>query len=321
MGGAATPGPMSPGLIRVAERAQKDPQGALRSLAHHIDVDALRRAYHGLRDDAAVGVDGVTKQEYGQNLEEHLKDLHERLKTQRYRHQAIRRHHVPKEGGGTRPIGISTVEDKIVQDALRELLEAIYEQDFVEGSYGFRPGRGAHDALRALDRAVHREKVQWILEADITSYFDSVDRSQLKEMLQRRVGDKSLLRLVGKCLHVGVLEGEAYSEPEVGTVQGSVLSPILGNIYLHYVLDEWFEQEVKPRLKGIAVLIRYADDFIIGFEREDDARRVESVLGKRMGRYGLELKATKTRLVDFRRPRNQHGGGDRGRGQALLNGI
>jgi group II intron reverse transcriptase/maturase len=201
------------------------------------------------------------------------------------------------------------VEDKIVQEALRELLEAIYEQDFLECSYGFRPRRGAHDALRALDHAVHRGEVQWIVEADVESFFDSVDRSPLKEMLQKRVGDKSLLRLIGKCLHVGVLDGGAFSEPEVGTVQGSVLSPILGNIYLHYALDEWFEHVVRPRLKGKAVLIRYADDFIMGFERVDDAKRVMGVLEKRMKRFGLSLKAKKTRLIDFRRPpREQRGG-------------
>jgi RNA-directed DNA polymerase len=309
MGKAETLGPMSPGLARVAERARRDPQRALLSLAHHIDRDALHRAYRGLRKDAAVGVDGVTKEEYGRNLAENLRDLHERLKTYRYRHQPILREHIPKEGGGTRPIGISTVEDKIVQDALRELLEAIYEQDFMECSYGFRPGRRPHDALRALDHAVHRGGVEWILEADVESFFDSVDRSQLKEMLKKRVGDKSLLRLIGKCLHVGVLDGEAFSEPEEGTVQGSVLSPILGNIYLHYALDDWFEHEVKPRLEGRAVLIRYADDFIMGFERADDAKRVMGVLEKRTKRFGLNLKAEKTRLIDFRRPSRKQDGG------------
>ena len=180
--------------------------------------------------------------------------------------------------GKTRPIGISAFEDKLVQDAVREVLEAIYEQDFLDCSYGFRPGRSAHDAVRALDRIVHRGEVSWILEADIVSFFDSLDRTELKEMLEIRVADGSLLRLIGKCLHVGVLDGEEFSEPEVGTAQGSVLSPLLGNVYLHYVLDLWFETEVKPRLRGKATLIRYADDFVIGFEREDDARRVMAVL-------------------------------------------
>src|SRR5882672_11976443 len=183
--------------------------------------------------------------------------------------------------GKTRPLGISTTEDKIVQQAVREVLEAIYEQDFRDCSYGFRPGRSAHQALRAFDRVAMRGEVNWVLEADICTFFDSLDRAKLKEMLQQRVDDQSLLRLVGKCLHVGVLEGEAYTEPEGGTAQGSVLSPLLGNVYLHYVLDLWFETEVKPRLQGKATLMRYCDDFIIGFEREDDARRVLAVLEKR----------------------------------------
>lgn len=309
MGGAETSAPMSPGLARVAERAREDPRRRLLSLAHHMDKDALRRAYQGVRTDAAVGVDGVTKEEYGQNLEEKLQDLHERLKTYRYRHQPVLRKYIPKEGSETRPIGISTVEDKIVQATLRELLGAIYEQDFLECSYGFRPGRGAHDALRALNSAVYRGVVQWIVEADIETFFDSLDRRQLKKMLQKRIGDKSLLRLIGKCLHVGILDGEAYSKPEIGTVQGSALSPILGNIYLHYALDEWFEHEVRPRLKGKSVLIRYADDFIMGYERADDAKRVMSVLEKRMKRFGLSMQAKKTRLIDFRRPPREQSGG------------
>lgn len=300
---------MSPGLVRVMERAQEDPDRRLLALAHHIDVTALRRAYNRLQKETAVGVDGVTKQEYGQELESNLEDLHNRLKTMRYRHQPIRRAHIPKGKGQTRPIGICCIEDKIVQGALRELLETIYEQDFLDCSYGFRPRRSAHDAIRALDRAVLKGEARWILEADIRSFFDELNRSQLKEMLQRRVNDKSLMRLVGKCLHVGILDGEEFSRPEEGTVQGSVLSPLLGNIYLHYALDRWFEREIRPRLKGRSVLVRFADDFICGFERRDDAERVLGVLGKRLGRFGLRLHPEKTRLVDFRRPpRGRRGG-------------
>jgi len=306
---ALTPGRMSPGLLKVAERAKREPESQFHSLAHLVDEEALRRAYRRIRKDAAVGVDGVSKEQYGQNLEENLKALHARLKSKRYRHQPIVRVHIPKENGKTRPIGISTFEDKIVQDAVREVLEAIYEQDFLDCSYGFRPGRGAHDALRALNRAVFRGEVNWVLEADIRSFFDSVCRASLLEMLRQRVADGSLLRLVGKCLHVGVLDGEGYSEPDEGTAQGSVLSPLLGNIYLHHVLDRWFETTVKPRLNGKALLIRYADDFVIGFERRDDAERVMRVLGKRMGRYGLTLHPDKTRLLPFERPsRDQRGG-------------
>ncbi len=300
---------MSPELREVVERAQREPEGRFHSLAHRIDVPALERAFHRLRKDAAVGVDGVTKEAYGKELDSNLAELHERLRSKRYRHQPLRRVHIPKGKGQRRPIGISALEDKIVQGAVRDVLEAVYEQDFLDCSYGFRPGRSAHDAVRALHRVVHRGKVSWILEADIVSFFDSLDRTKLKEMLQDRVVDGSLLRLIGKCLHVGVLDGAEYSEPDQGTTQGSVLSPLLGNVYLHHVLDVWFEREVKPRLRGEATLIRYADDFVIGFERHDDAERVLTVLGKRMGRHGLTLHPDKTRLIAFARPRASQRGG------------
>jgi RNA-directed DNA polymerase len=293
---------MSPGLVKVVERAKREPEGRFHSLAHLIDVPALQRAYRRQRRDAAVGVDGVTKDQYGRNLEANLQDLHGRLKAKQYRHQPIRRVHIPKAPGTTRPIGISAFEDKLVQDAVREVLEAIYEQDFLACSYGFRPGRSAHDAVRTLKRIVDEGEVKWLFEADIVSFFDSLDRNELKKMLDVRVVDGSLQRLIGKCLHVGVLDGEMFVEPELGTVQGSVLSPLLGNVYLHYVLDRWFETEVTPRLQGKATLIRYCDDFIIGFEREDDARRVMAVLGKRLGRFGLALHPDKTRLLPFGRP-------------------
>jgi len=302
MADASISGDMSPELLKVAERAKREPGGVFHSLAHLLDVSALERSYYRVRKDAAVGVDGMTKEHYGQELGPRLKDLHERMVTKRYRHQPIRCVHIPKEKGKTRPIGISAFEDKVVQGAVREVLEAVYEQDFLDCSYGFRPRRSAHDALRALNRAVYQGEVNWMLEADIQSYFDSIDRTMLMEMLSLRVADGSLLRLVGKCLHVGVLDGEEYTSPDQGTAQGSVLSPLLGNIYLHYVLDLWFEREVRPRLGGKALLVRYADDFVIGFERKEDAERVMAVLGKRMGRYGLTLHPDKTRLVDFRRP-------------------
>ena len=251
---------MSPQLLKVAERAKREPEGKFHSLAHLLTEEALERAFHRQRNDAAVGVDGVTKEQYGQALPENLKGLLERMKAKQYRHQPVRRIHIPKEKGKTRPIGISTVEDKVVQGALREVLEAIYEQDFLNCSHGFRPGRSAHDAIRALDRMAQEGETNWLLEADVTEFFPSIDRAMLMEMLQHRVADGALLRLIGKCLHVGVLDGEEYSTPEEGTAQGSVISPMLGNIYLHYVLDRWFEEEVKPRLRGKATLVRYADD-------------------------------------------------------------
>jgi RNA-directed DNA polymerase len=300
---------MSPELLKVVERAKKDPEARFNSLAHLITEEALRRSFQRIRKDAAVGVDGITKEQYEQDLEGKLRDLHERLKTGRYRHQPIRRVHIPKAPGKTRPIGISNIEDKIVQGALRELLEAIYEQDFVPDSYGFRPGRGAHDALRAVDRMAVRERIEWILEADISAFFDSVDRSKLREMLQKRVVDGSLLRLIGKCLHVGVLDGEEFSTPGEGTVQGSIISPLFGNVYLHYVLDLWFEHELRPQLAGHARLIRYADDFVMGFERKEDAERVLEMLTRRMAEFGLTLHPDKTRLLPFLRPSKGQKGG------------
>src|SRR5262245_5485217 len=243
MPSALTLANMSPGLVQVVERAQRAPAGRFHALAHLLDVPDLTRAYRRARSDAAVGVDGVTKEPYGQELEANCQALHARLKAKQYRHQPIRRVHIPKAQGKTRPIGISAFEDKVVHDAVREVLEAIYEQDFLECSYGFRPGRSAHDAVRTLKRSVDQGEVRWIFEADIVSFFDSLDRTELKRMLEVRVADGSLLRRIGRCLHVGVLDGEAVLEPELGTVQGSVLSPLLGNVYLHYVLDRWFETE------------------------------------------------------------------------------
>jgi RNA-directed DNA polymerase len=302
---------MSPGLLKVAERAKRDPDARFDSLAHLVDEAALGRAFRRIRKDAAVGVDGTTKEQYEQQLGGNLRGLHERLRAQRYRHQPIRRVHIPKAAGKTRPIGISSLEDKVVQGAVREVLEAIYEQDFLECSYGFRPNRGAHDALRAVNQMASREGIAVILEADIQTFFDSIDRKKLLELLQIRVADPPLLRLLGKCLHVGVLDGEEFSTPEEGTAQGSIISPMLGNVYLHYVLDLWFERDIKPRLKGQARLIRYADDFVIGFARQDDAVRVQEVLRKRMAKYGLTLHPEKTRLIPFMRP---HLGRDSGSG-------
>jgi RNA-directed DNA polymerase len=291
----------SPELLKVAERA-KDPRFTFLALAHLIDEAALTRAYHRLRADAAAGIDGITKEQYGQELERNLRDLHGRLRRKQWRHQPIRRVQIPKESGRSRPIGISSTEDKIVQEALRELLDAIYEPIFGDCSYGFRRGRSAHDALRSLNGMLFRGEVSWILEIDVESFFDSIDRRMLIGMIQERVVDGSLKRLVGKCLHVGVFDGDEYSEPEEGTVQGSVLSPVLGNIYLHHVLDGWFERDVVPRIRGRARLVRYADDAVIGFEFEADAWKVLEALRQRFARYGLRLHPEKTRVVPFARP-------------------
>jgi group II intron reverse transcriptase/maturase len=279
------------------------------ALAHHIDEPALERVYRSLRRNAAVGVENVTVEKYGERLAENLQALRARMKAGQYRHQPIRRVNIPKENGSTRPIGVSTVEDKIVQGALRNVLEAIYEQDFLDCSYGFRPGQGAHDAIRALKKVADEGIANYIVEADIVSFFDSISRKVLMEMLRGRIADEGLMRLVGKCLHVGVLDGERYLEPDEGAAQGSSLSPLLGNIYLHHVLDVWFEREVKPRLAGRAALVRYADDFVICFEREQDSERVWKVLGARLAEFGLTLHPGKTRRFSFRPPRD---GDDKG---------
>lgn len=309
MSDAKTLGSVSPKLLKVAERAKREPETRLLALAHLMDEELLAEAFGRIRKDAAVGVDGVTKEQYGEGLEGNLRDLHTRMKEGRYRHQPIRRVHIPKAPGKTRPIGISTVEDKVVQNALTMVLGAIYEQDFLDCSYGFRPGRSAHDALRTINAACMRGEVNWVLEADIESFFDSIDRKKLMEMLRQRVNDESFMRLVGKCLHVGVLDGEGYSEPDVGTAQGSTLSPMLGNVYLHHVLDVWLEREVRTRLRGKVCLVRYADDLVIGFERREEAEMVMGMLHQRMAEYGLRLHPEKTRLVPFERPPEGQDGG------------
>jgi RNA-directed DNA polymerase len=309
MDDAKTLGSVSPKLLKVAERAKREPETRLLALAHLMDEELLTEAFGRIRKDAAVGVDGVTKEQYGERLEDNLQALRTRMKEGRYSHQPIRRVHIPKAPGKTRPIGISTVEDKVVQNALTMVLGAIYEQDFLDCSYGFRPGRSAHDALRTINAACMRGEVSWVLEADIESFFDSIDRKKLMEMLRQRVNDESFMRLVGKCLHVGVLDGEEYSEPDVGTAQGSTLSPMLGNVYLHHVLDVWLEREVRSRLRGKVCLVRYADDLVIGFERREEAEMVMGMLRQRMAEYGLRLHPGKTRLVPFERPPKGQDGG------------
>lgn len=296
--------PMSEKLQRVAERAVSDPQIRFTSLAHLVDEDELRLAFDRTSSRAATGIDGRTKEQYGQDLETRLRDLHGRLRLGRYRHQPIRRVHIPKGPGreGTRPLGVSCIEDKVVQGAITRVLQTVFEPVFSDCSYGFRRGRSGHDAIRSINQMAMFEGVTWILEADIQSFFDSIDRQMLMEMLQQRVVDRSMLRLVGKCLHVGVLDGEEFTKPEEGTAQGSVISPLLGNIYLHYVLDDWFEQAVRPELHGHAKLVRYADDFVIGFASKDDAEHVLEKLRARMAQFGLQLHPEKTRLIPFGRP-------------------
>jgi group II intron reverse transcriptase/maturase len=280
----------------------------LTTLAHHIDLDLLRDAYRRTRKDGATGIDRQTAAEYAERLDENLRSLLDRLKTGTYFAPPVRRVHIPKGNGRTRPIGIPTFEDKVLQRAVVMVLEAVYEQDFLSCSFGFRPGRSAHQALQAVWDALMQMGGGWVLEVDIQNFFDSVDHRQLRGFLDQRVRDGVLRRAVDKWLRAGVLEDGALWRPDAGTPQGGVISPLLANIYLHEVLDLWFDREVKPRLQGRAELVRYADDFVIVFAESEDARRVLEVLPKRFGKYGLTLHPEKTRLIDFRRP----GGGPKG---------
>jgi len=284
---------------------------AFTSLAHFIDIDWLREAYRRTRKDGAVGVDGQTAEEYAMYLESNLQSLLDRAKSGTYQAPPVRRVHIPKgDGSQTRPIGIPGFEDKVLQRAVSMVLEAVYETEFVDGSYGFRPGRSAHQALESLWTQTMRLGGGGVIDADIKGFFDTLDHSHLVAMLRRRVQDGVLMRLIGKWLNAGVMEDGQLTHPEKGTPQGGVISPLLANIYLHEVLDVWFEQEVKPRLRGPAFLVRYADDFVIVCADENDARRVLDVLPKRFGQYGLTLHPEKTRLVPFRRPRLFGGGSD-----------
>jgi RNA-directed DNA polymerase len=277
---------------------------AFTTLAHHIDIDWLKEAYRRTRKDGAVGVDGQTATGYAADLEGNLRSLLDRAKSGRYQAPPVRRVHIPKgTGSETRPIGIPTFEDKLLQRAVTMVLEAVYEQDFLDCSYGFRPGRSAHQALDALWRQLMKGGGGWVMEIDIRKFFDALDHRHLRAILSRRVRDGVLLRLIGKWLKAGVMEDGRVSHPESGSPQGGVISPVLANAYLHEVLDTWFEQTVIPRLKGRASLIRYADDAVLVFEREGDARRVMDVLPKRFGKFGLTLHPEKTRLVPFQRPR------------------
>ncbi|WNG31950.1 group II intron reverse transcriptase/maturase [Cystobacter fuscus] len=279
------------------------------TLAHLIDQEWLREAYRRTRKDGAAGVDGETAEQYAQDLEENLQGLLDRMKSGSYRAPPVRRVHIPKgDGKTTRPLGIPTFEDKVLQRAVAMVLEAIYEQDFLPCSYGFRPGKSAHQALQQLWETLMGTRGGWVLEVDIRKFFDTLDHARLQQIVQRRVRDGVLLRLIGKWLNAGSLEEGEVTYPDQGTPQGGVISPLLANIYLHEVLDEWFEQEVKPRMKGRAELIRYADDFVICFTQEEDARRVTQVLPKRFEKYGLSLHPEKTQLLEFRAKR--HGRND-----------
>jgi group II intron reverse transcriptase/maturase len=304
MAGTSSSTSVSTKLERIAKLAREMPQVALTTLAHHIDIDWLREAYRRTRKDGATGVDGQTADEYASKLEENLCSLLERAKSGSYVAPPVRRVHIPKAGDGSqrRPIGIPSFEDKVLQRAVLMVLEAVYEQDFLNCSYGFRPRRSAHQALRVAWDQTMKMAGRWVLEIDVLKFFDSLDHSHLRSIVRKRVRDGVLLRLIGKWLKAGVMENGRIEYPEAGSPQGGCASPMLANIYLHEVLDEWFTRQVVPRLAGHAVLIRYCDDALIIFERKRDAQRVLDVLPKRLAKYGLTLHPEKTRLVDFRRP-------------------
>lgn len=294
-------------LQRIAHLAQEDRSRSLVSLAHHIDEDLLREAYGRTRKDGASGVDGQTAAAYEENLEENLQSLVDRFKSGGYKAPPVRRVYIPKGSDPTkkRPIGVPTFEDKVLQRAVAMVLEAVYEQDFLDCSYGCRPGRSAHQAMGDLWKGLMSMGGGWVLEADLQSYFDTLDHGHLRSFLDQRVRDGVIRRMIDKWLKAGVLEEGTLSHPTAGTPQGGVISPLLANIYLHEVLDVWFETAVKPRLAGPAFLIRYVDDFVLVFQRESDARRVLEVLPKRFGRYGLRLHPDKTRLVHFKPPNSE----------------
>jgi RNA-directed DNA polymerase len=308
-------------LERIAKLARELPDRPLTTLAHHIDVDWLREAYRLTRKDGARGVDGQSAEQYAEHLGENLQTLLDRAKSGTYRAPPVRRVHIPKgDGSQTRPIGIPTFEDKVLQRAVAMVLEAVYEEAFHDFSYGFRPRRSVHQACEALQNASVKMAGGWVLEVDIKKFFDTLDHEHLREILSRRVRDGVILRLIGKWLNAGVMEGLALSHPEAGTPQGGVISPLLANIYLNEVLDEWFVRDVQPRLSGRAVLVRYADDFVFVFARKVDAERVLDVLSKRFDKYGLTLHPDKTRLVPFHRP-DRDDGDDGGPGTFDLLGF
>jgi RNA-directed DNA polymerase len=288
-------------LERVRKAAKLKRRERFTALLHHITVDTLRTAFYALRRKAAPGVDGVTWRDYEANREPWLADLHARVHGGAYRPQPSRRTYIPKADGRQRPLAIAALEDKIVQGATVMVLNAIYEVDFCGFSYGFRPGRGPHDAMDALCVAIDQRKVNWIIDADIQNFFGAVSQEWLLRFLEHRIGDKRIIRLIQKWLRAGILEDGIVTVDDRGTGQGSVISPLLGNIYLHYVLDLWANRWRQRDATGEMIIVRYADDVIVGFEREDDARRFLDAMRARLEEFTLSLHPDKTRLIEFGR--------------------
>lgn len=292
---------LPPHLGRVNEAAWRDKGARFTALMHHVDVTALERAFKRLRRKASAGVDGMTVAEYEEGLEDKLRDLHERLHSGRYRAKPVRRSYIPKADGSLRGLGIPALEDKILQGAVAEVLSAIYETDFLGFSYGFRPGRGTHASLGALQRALMTQKVSWVLDADIRNFFGSVDHEWMLRMLAHRIADRRVLRLIRKWLKAGVWENGQWAETEDGTPQGSGISPLLSNIFLHYVLDQWVQAWRRRCARGQVIIVRYADDFVLGFQYQEDGERMLAALKERLAKFGLALHEGKTRLIEFGR--------------------
>jgi len=313
MASISMPQTISTKQARIAELARQMPGKTMHSLSHHMDLEWLREAYRRTRKDGAVGVDGQTADEYAERLEENLRSLLDRAKSGLYRAPPVRRVHIPKgDGSKTRPIGIPTFEDKVLQRAVAMLLEPVYEQDFYDFSYGFRPHRSAHDALEALNQGLWAMGGGWVLDVDIKSFFDTLDHEKLRDLLRQRVVDGVVVRLVGKWLRAGVMEEGVVHHPETGSPQGGVISPVLSNIYLHEVIDRWWVEDALPCMNGRAFMVRYADDLVMVFSDRTDALGVQLALPKRVERFGLSLHPEKTRLVPFRRPRRDGGGPEPG---------
>ena len=301
-------------LDRIRQAAARDRAQRFTTLWHHVyDVRRLREAYFATKRNASAGVDGQTWRAYGESLEDNLQDLSERLKRGAYRASPVRRTYIPKADGEPRPLGVPTLEDKVVQRATVEVMSAVYESDFLGFSYGFRPGRSQHNALDAVTVGLTRRKVNWVLDADIRGFFDAVDHEWLIQFIEHRIADQRVVRHVKKWLHAGVLEDGKRVRKDVGTPQGGSISPLLANIYLHYALDLWVQQWRRKQATGDVIIVRYADDFIVGFQHRHEAQRFRDELTERLGRFGLELHPTKTRLIEFGRfassNRKRHGGG------------
>ena len=311
---------------RIAEIAKKLPEERLVSLAHHMDLWWLNEAYRGTRKDGAVGIDRQTAEDYRKNLRVNLENLLERAKSGAYRAPPVRRVHIPKPGGKeTRPIGIPTFEDKVLQRAVVMVLEPIYEQSFYDVSYGFRPGKSQHQALKRLRDGLMENREGWVIDLDIRKFFDTLDHGKLREILAKRIGDGVIRKLIDKWLKAGVMENGEVSYNDEGTPQGGVISPLLSNIYLHEVLDDWFVKVVQPRMQGKSFMIRFADDAVLGFETKADAERVMAVLPKRFEKYGLTVHPEKTQLIDMRMPtksvRDERSGNNEGRGSFAYLGF